>query len=134
MEKRYTYIAKVSTNWVCVNEEIELDWMTKKEFDSQSWDDEMVQHEVTSELGLEWEIVDEGQGYDEPAILRTSLASIGCETEEEISDTLNEAMGGDYEQEAIMQQGISWEIVEIDNLKEIRKGKLEQIENNFTEL
>ncbi len=134
MRDRYTYIAKVSTDWVCVNEEIELGWMTKKEFDSQSCDEEMIQHEVTQELGLEWEIVDEGQDWDDPAILRTSLAAVGCEAEEELGDTLNEAMSGDYESEAIMQQGISWEIIEIDHLKDQRKSKLENFKNNFTEL
>lgn len=134
MEK-YTYICKITTNWVGVEEEFEIDWMTKKMFDSKSWDEDMLQQEVIQHLGLEYEVV-EGEGPDEPAILRTSLSYVGCEEEEELYDTYDEALNQDYEYEAVMQQGISWEVVEVDNrtLKDIRKDKLDKINENFTEL
>jgi len=124
---RYTYICKISTNWVCVEEELEILWMTKQMFDSNGWDDDMLQQEVIQELGLEYEVVDDGRGFDEPALLRTNLQFVGCETEEELYDTFSEAQGQDYEYEAIEQQGISWEVVEIDNLKEQRKEKLDNL-------
>jgi len=128
---RYTYICKISTNWVGVEEEFEIPWMTKEMFNSKNWDDGMLQQEVVQMIGLEYEIVDDGGDFDEPAILRTNLQYIGCETEEELNDTFSEAQGQDYEYEALEQQGISWEVIEIDNLKEIRKEKLDTINDSL---
>ena len=126
MDNRYTYICRISTNWVNVEKEFEIDWMTKKDFDSKRWDDGMLEQDVIQEIGLEYEIV-EGDGPNEPAILITNLSYIGCDEEEQIYDTYNEAVGQDYEAEAVIQQGISWEVIEVDNLKEIRKEKLDNL-------
>jgi len=123
---RYNYICKVSTNWVNVEEEFEIGWMTKEIFDSRKWDDGMLEVEVIQTIGLEYEVV-KGDGPNEPAILKTSLSYIGCDNEEELYDTFEESYGQNYELEAVIQQGISWDVIEIDNLKEIRKEKLETL-------
>lgn len=125
---RYSYICKISTNWINVEDEFEIPWMTKKAFDSKSWEDHMMlQHDVVQTIGLGYEIVDDGRGFDEPALLRTNLQFAGCETEEEVSDTFSEAQSIDYEEDAIIQQGIRWNVIEIDNLKIERKEKLTKI-------
>lgn len=126
---KYTYICKVSTNWVGVEEIFDLVWMTKDMFESNKYDDDIIQSEVVQELGLEYEVVDDGRSYDEPALLRTSLSFFGCEMEEELCDTFGESQSQDYENEAIEQQGISWEVIEIDNLKNLRKEKLDKLKN-----
>ncbi len=126
MIDRYSYICKIRTNWVGVEDEFELYW-TKTMFDRKDWNDDDLMQEAIQIIGLEYDVVQSGDSYDDPAILRTRLSCFGCDEEIELYETYNESVGQDYENDAISLQGISLEVIEIDNLKEIRKEKLKNI-------